>query len=400
MKTQTVEKRIFVLNAWMVIITLILFLTINVGMIRVYTEAIEHEFQASVERIAGDDVLEELLADYTIHKKAFGVVVLADGLLCAAGLIVVSQIFSRKLAKRIMTPLHILTEGANRIQNKDLTQAVVYQGDLEFEEVCAAFNEMQQSILTEQERNQKYEKARTDMIAGVSHDLRTPLTAIRGTIKAILDGVVSAPEQEKRFLQTAYRRTGEMDVLLNQLFYLSKLETGNMPLNLETVEIAALLESYVKEKKELYGSELFEIKLEKNEVQKNVAVDPKQFFRILDNLLENSRKYAGEENLKIELSLLSEENMVEIQFADNGAGVPEEKLPHIFEEFYRVDESRHQKEGSGLGLYIVKYLVEAMGGSVTAENRNGLLICIRLPERKTEQSACGQEVTWQTAEKY
>lgn len=400
MKTQTVEKRIFVLNAWMVIITLILFLTINVGMIRVYTEAIEHEFQASVERIAGDDVLEELLADYTIHKKAFGVVVLADGLLCAAGLIVVSQIFSRKLAKRIMTPLHILTEGANRIQNKDLTQAVVYQGDLEFEEVCAAFNEMQQSILTEQERNQKYEKARTDMIAGVSHDLRTPLTAIRGTIKAILDGVVSAPEQEKRFLQTAYRRTGEMDVLLNQLFYLSKLETGNMPLNLETVEIAALLESYVKEKKELYGSELFEIKLEKNEVQKNVAVDPKQFFRILDNLLENSRKYAGAENLKIELSLLSEENMVEIQFADNGAGVPEEKLPHIFEEFYRVDESRHQKEGSGLGLYIVKYLVEAMGGSVTAENRNGLLICIRLPERKTEQSACGQEVTWQTAEKY
>ena len=150
----------------------------------------------------------------------------------------------------------------------------------------------------------------------------------------------------------------------------------------------------------LDGSELFEIKLEKNEVQKNVAVDPKQFFRILDNLLENSRKYAGEENLKIELSLLSEENMVEIQFADNGAGVPEEKLPHIFEEFYRVDESRHQKEGSGLGLYIVKYLVEAMGGSVTAENRNGLLICIRLPERKTEQSACGQEVTWQTAEKY
>lgn len=386
MKTQTVEKRIFVLNAWMVIITLILFLAINVGMIRVYTESIEHEFQASVERIAGDDVLEELLADYTIHKKAFGVVVLVDGLLCAAGLIVVSQIFSRKLAKRIMTPLHILTEGANRIQNKDLTQAVVYQGDLEFEEVCAAFNEMQQSILTEQERNQKYEKARTDMIAGVSHDLRTPLTAIRGTIKAILDGVVSAPEQEKRFLQTAYRRTGEMDVLLNQLFYLSKLETGNMPLNLETVEIAALLESYVKEKKELYGSELFEIKLEKNEVQTNVAVDPKQFFRILDNLLENSRKYAGAENLKIELSLLAEENMVEIQFADNGAGVPEEKLPHIFEEFYRADESRHQKEGSGLGLYIVKYLVEAMGGSVTAKNRNGLLICIRLPEIKAEQT--------------
>lgn len=85
----------------------------------------------------------------------------------------------------------------------------------------------------EKEKNYKYEKARTDMIAGISHDLRTPLTAVRGTIKGLMDGVASTPERQNRFLKTAYRRTGDMDVLLNQLFYLSKLETGNMPLNLK-----------------------------------------------------------------------------------------------------------------------------------------------------------------------
>lgn len=92
---------------------------------------------------------------------------------------------------------------------------------------------MQKHILMEKEKNYKYEKARTDMIAGISHDLRTPLTAVRGTIKGLMDGVASTPERQNRFLKTAYRRTGDMDVLLNQLFYLSKLETGNMPLNLK-----------------------------------------------------------------------------------------------------------------------------------------------------------------------
>ena len=95
-------------------------------------------------------------------------------------------------------------------------------GDAEFEDVCITFNHMQEHILREQEKNRKYEKARTDMIAGISHDLRTPLTAIRGTIKGLMDGIAATPEMQEKFLQAAYRRTGDMDGLLNQLFYVSK----------------------------------------------------------------------------------------------------------------------------------------------------------------------------------
>ncbi len=131
---------------------------------------------------------------------------------------IISQIFTKNLTNHIMEPLDALSEGAKRIKGNDLSQDITYTGDIEFEDVCDTFNDMQKHILEEQEKNRKYENARTDMIAGISHDLRTPLTAIRGTIKGLMDGIASSPEKQNQFLQAAYRRTGDMDMLLNQLF--------------------------------------------------------------------------------------------------------------------------------------------------------------------------------------
>ena len=215
------------------------------------------------------------------------------------------------------------------------------------------------------------------MIAGISHDLRTPLTAVRGTIKGLLDGVASTPEHQKKFLETAYRRTGDMNVLLNHLFDLSKLETGNMPLHLQTVDLNDFIRKYVAGKQE-FPEKGVELSADLKGSAAYVSVDPEQLQRIFDNLLENSRKYGGAEPLKIRIALNREDGDFCICFSDNGAGVPEEKLPYIFDEFYRGDESRNKKEGNGLGLYIVKYLTEAMGGSVRAENAGGLAIFMKL----------------------
>lgn len=278
-----------------------------------------------------------------------------------------------------MEPLDALAEGADRIRKNDLSQEIAYSGELEFEKVCAAFNDMQVSILAEQEKNQKYEKARTDMIAGISHDLRTPLTAMKGTIKGLLDGVASTPEQQKKFLQAAYRRTGDMDMLLNQLLYLSRMETGNMPISMQTIEIGAFLENYVKGKREVIDSLQEEITADTKGITAKVSIDPEQFQRILDNLVENSRKYGETTPLKMKIKLEKIPKGLSICFRDNGVGVAEEKLPYIFEEFYRGDESRNKKEGNGLGLYIVKYLMEAMGGSVRAENADGLAVYLEFP---------------------
>ena len=380
MGKQTVKRRIFISNALMVLVTLFILLMINAVVIKVYSEYIEHELEDSIEGVVDEDGLEELLEGYTIRRNEFILLFLADGICCIVVLVIISQVFTRKLVNRIMEPLDALADGAERIRNNDLTQDIEYSGDAEFENVCHTFNEMRGAILAGQEKNRKYEKARTDMIAGISHDLRTPLTAIRGTIKGLLDGVASTPKRQKKFLETAYRRTGDMDLLLNQLFYLSKLETGNMPFDFKTIDICEFIRNYVKQKQELLENGQEEITADIKGGAGYVSADSEQLQRIFDNLLENSRKYGKVKPLKIKISLERNKEGFCICFSDNGVGVPEEKLPYIFDEFFRGDESRNKKEGNGLGLYIVKFLTEAMGGSVRAENAGGLVICLELKE--------------------
>ncbi len=377
MKRQTVKTRIFIANAWMIFVTIALVGLINIGVIKLYWESIEQEWQLSMQTMAATADMGELLKQWTVHQQSFYVLLLIDILVCAGVWIAVSLFFTGKLARQIMKPLNALEQGAQRIRDNDLTQDITYHGEEEFEDICHAFNQMQAHILAEREKNQAYETSRTEMIAGISHDLRTPLTAIRGSIKGILDGVVRG-EQQNKFLQMAYRRTEEMNKLLTQLFELSKLETGNMPLHLQKTNLFAWMSTYIEEKRE--QGEPVEWIEELPQDTESVRIDREQMHRIFDNLLENSRKYAGVQPIQISISGKETEQEVLLRFADNGQGVPEEKLASIFEEFYRTDASRKKKEGNGLGLYIVKNLIESMGGQVWAKNEAGLAIYIRLPK--------------------
>ena len=385
MSGNSVKKRIFISNTLMILVTLGLFLLVNLGVIKVYTEAIEHEFKASTEELLDDDVLEDTVKDWTVRKNEFMLFFLVDGVLCILVLVGVSQIFTRNLVSYIIKPLDALNEGAQRIQENNLSTDILYVGDAEFEQVCTAFNSMQGHLLEEQEKNHKYEKARTDMIAGISHDLRTPLTAIKGTIKALLDGIATTPEKQQKFLTAAYRRTGEMDALLNQLFYVSRLETGNMPLEIKKINITEFIDRYVCGKQEILDPKDVDIQAILQKRKFYIMADPEQLQRILDNLIQNSLKYSEASPVHMAISLKHNAEQVILSVGDNGVGVPEDKLPHIFEEFYRGDESRNKKEGNGLGLYIVKYLIEAMGGTVRAENRDGLVITMEFPLESQER---------------
>ncbi len=379
MEKNTVKRRIFVSNTIMILVTLILFFLINVAFVKVYTESVENEFKMSMNQYMDNDDLEEMVKEWTIKKNAFILLFIADGILCVFTLVAVSQLFTRNLSKHIMDPLNELCEGAIRIQNNNLSQNILYTGDVEFEKVCMAFNEMQVHILDEQEKNRMYEKARTDMVAGISHDLKTPLTAIKGSIKGILDGVASTPNMQQNFLNIAYRRSQEMDVLLNQLLYLSKLETGNMPLTIRQINLTKYLSEYVIEKQKVLDLEKVELHTNIQKKECYVMIDPEQMQRVLDNILENSIKYSEKDLVHIEISLNQTKEQVHLLVSDDGKGIEEEKLQYIFDEFYRGDESRNQKEGNGLGLYIVKYLVESMKGTVKASNKNGFVVEIQFP---------------------
>ena len=385
MEKGTVKHRIWVSNVVMVLVTLVIFLVINLFVIFCYSESIEDEVKAVIEKVVDPDEMDGLLKHYTIYRNEFILLFGVDGILCIIGLMIISQVFTKNLTERIMEPLDALAAGTERIKANNLEQEITYTGDREFENVCTSFNEMMKSISLEQEKNKKYEKARTDMIAGISHDLRTPLTAIKGTIKGLLDGVASKPEQQRRFLETAYRRSNDMDMLLNQLFYLSKIETGNMPISMQNIEISDFLQNYIKTKWEYAKENGEKLNINTQGIRECVSADPEQLKRILDNLLENSKKYAQKVPLIIDVDLYRTDNGCSICVKDNGVGVSEEKLPYIFDEFYRGDESRNKKEGNGLGLYIVKCLMEAMGGNVRAENEDGLAIYLGFPLRKQEE---------------
>lgn len=382
MKVNTVRNRILKSNTIMILSILILFLLINLVVVKLYAESIEHVFEVQLNQPLDSEGIKEIVKEWTIKKNDFILLFLVDGIICVLVLVGVSQLFTYHLTKQIMFPLSLLDEGAKRIQRNDLSQNICYRGDKEFESVCQTFNEMQKHIFMEQEKNRQYERARTNMIAGISHDLRTPLTAIKGSVKSILDGVVHDENLEKKFLNIAYKRTLEMDVLLNQLFYLSKLETGNIPLKIEKGNMTEFLVHYVHQKQGLNDS----IILNLVEYQKDVhcMFDTEQMHRILDNLIENSIKYSGKEKVNVSIFLKCEDKQACIEVADDGVGVCEEKIPYLFDEFYRVDPSRNAKEGSGLGLYIVKSLVEAMSGSVCAYNRNGFVVEMKFPLERNE----------------
>lgn len=320
--------------------------------------------------------------EYWSQKNSFTTFLtlfLIDGILCIGALLLMSQVFTKRLTKHILQPLEALSDGAQRMKSGNLMQPVEYHGDIEFENVCDTFNEMQKHIQESKAKQDAYEKARIEMVAGISHDLRTPLTAIRGTIKGLRDGVAATSEIREKFLDTAYKRTIDMDNLLERLFYFSKLETGNMPLFMEETEWNDYLVDYIKSREVSLNEK--NVKLVFKGIKDRIwsPIDRDQMKRILDNLLENSMKYSETEELKLCIELGKTVSYAVITVSDNGCGVPEEKIAHIFRQFYRCDESRNKKEGNGLGLYIVKYLIEYMGGAVKAENNNGLQIQIQLP---------------------
>lgn len=295
-------------------------------------------------------------------------------------IVVLNFLFTRRLLGVVMRPLNELHSGVKRIQQGDYTAPLTYQGDREFEELTQGFNQMQTSLLDAREKNQLYEQNRTQMVADISHDLRTPLTSIKGYAKGILDGIANTDEKRNQYLTVIYQKSQVMEKLLEKLFTFSQLQTDKMPFDKVQLDLAIFLQSYVREKTEELVDEDIRFSLEVSDGLP-VEIDPIQFRRILDNLVDNARKYAAVKPLIISITGQMQEQEVVWTFTDNGKGVEKDKLSLIFEEFYREDVTRQQVEGYGLGLAIVKNVIERLGGSVSVEATPGLRFIFRLPRK-------------------
>ncbi|WP_170311488.1 sensor histidine kinase [Vallitalea okinawensis] len=300
------------------------------------------------------------------------------------GIYLISRFYTERLVRKIMEPIQALMLGVGRIENNNFLEKITYQGEEEFEQLCQAFNGMQAYLDEETKKNTAYDQARTDMISGISHDLRTPLTSIKGFLKGMKDGVANSEKKREQYVNICYKKACDMDNLLQKLFYYSKLETKRMPFYFEVVDLAVMLSQFVNSKRDDLN-ESATIHYEKPDRLMKCRVDVDQFFRVFSNLVENSVKYAGVERIKINVSLFEEMDYYRIEIADNGLGIESVKLEKIFDQFYRGDESRNSKnDGSGLGLYVSKQVIERHQGEIVAENHNGLKVIITIPKSRED----------------
>lgn len=314
---------------------------------------------------------------------AFLATVLLAGIWGIFLLLILSSFFTKRMNRTIMEPVALLEAGAKRVRDGNLKEDIDYHGDEEFEHMCNTFNDMQHTILEDQRQRIRTERARTDMVTGISHDLRTPLTSIQGYIKGIMDGVADTEEKRNLYLKIAYESTKEMNTLLQKLFDFSRMESGKMPFHLVNVDLAEYTAAYVAQK-EAAGLEALQFTFHvKKEWMPEVSVDVDQIRRVFDNLLENSMKYAGVQPVKIQIEVSETEEQILLTWKDNGQGVPEEKLGKIFDRFYRCDEARQEK-GSGVGLYVAKYIMERHGGTIAAVNDGGLKLTLSFPKSKVQ----------------
>lgn len=276
--------------------------------------------------------------------------------------------------KRILVPLDKLQTATKRIADGDLD----YQLDeKDFSEIPFLYNDFERmriKLKEDEEEKKLSEDAAKELVSNISHDLKTPLTAIRGYVEGILDGVASSPQKTRDYLNTIYNKTNDMTSLIDELLYYSQVSEKHMSYKYEKIYVKDFFDEYVKD---LY-LELDTIKIKfiyiVNVGRSTVIdMDKEQIKRALNNIVSNAVKYMDKEEPEIHFRVRETIDGIDIQISDNGRGIDEKDLPHIFERFYRSDVSRNTKlGGSGIGLSIVKKVIENHEGSVVAMSKPGV----------------------------
>lgn len=290
------------------------------------------------------------------------------------------------ITRSILKPLKLLKEGTRQIKSGNLHHSIVYPKKDEFGDVCADFEDMRISLLTLKEEERRYEENRKELIAGITHDLNTPLTSIKGFVSGLLEGIINTPEKQMSYLKSINQTADQMRKLIDELLLYSTLDMNGVPFSFEKIDLVEYFKDCLQEIGPAFQQK--EMCLNFNASCKNAYanIDYTQFNRIVLNILENSVKYKKNECGNISITVSKGINEIYISFKDDGTGIPENESRDIFQVFYRSDKSRN-KPGNGLGLAIVQRIVLAHNGSiyVNPDYIDGLEVIIVLPQKEDEE---------------
>lgn len=297
-------------------------------------------------------------------------------------ILLTNRFLIRFVFRKIERPLDILADGVRQISDGNLEHRIDYSEQDEFAPVCADFNEMAARLKASEERTAQHEQSRKELLVGISHDLRSPLTSIQAYVEGLLDGVAQTPEAQRGYLATIKSKAEDIDRMLSKIFLFSKMELGEYPVSPELLHLDDEVRQLVRALEAEYEEKGLTLTFGSLALA-TVYADPDQLRRVLTNIMENSAKYKSKDMGTMTISLREEKAGYRLSLCDDGPGVPEEALPHLFEVFYRSDPSRQNPHrGSGLGLAIAANAVRRMNGTIeaTAGGQGGLDITICLPK--------------------
>lgn len=277
------------------------------------------------------------------------------------------------LYRGILRPLNTLKQATNEMKKGNLNFSISGDPDDEIGQLCENFEEMRIHLKELIESKMQYEQEVRELISNISHDLKTPLTAIKGYSEGILDGVADTPEKRDKYIKTIYSKANDMSVLVDELSLYSKIDSNTTSYVFSTIDVGEYFGDCIDEVSLDLELKNIELGYENTTAPDVKAIaDAEQLKRVINNIIGNSVKYLGKKKGKINVRIKELGEFIQVQIEDNGVGIPAKDLPYIFDRFYRADASRNSKKGgSGLGLAIAKKIIEEHQGRIWASSDEG-----------------------------
>ena len=312
-------------------------------------------------------VLKENLRGFSVQKRNFNSLFLLGGICLCFLLLVFLYIYFA-----ILRPFEKLKSFAEELSIGNFDLPLDYERSNYFGKFTWAFDSMRKEITKARSCEKEAIENNKTVIATLSHDIKTPIASIRAYAEGLEANMDTTPIRREKYLSVIMKKCDEVSRLTEDLFLHSLSDLDKLKINSETFELCGYLMNLVEE----MAAEQGDIRFMEPDFRIQISADKNRLTQITENIINNARKYAKSE---IKISLEKSESQIFLRFRDFGKGIPDEDMPFIFDKFYR-GKNCEEEQGSGLGLYIVKYLTEKMGGKVQLQNHdNGLEVTVSFP---------------------
>ncbi|MCI8659488.1 MAG: HAMP domain-containing histidine kinase [Lachnospiraceae bacterium] len=309
--------------------------------------------------------------DFEPEVKSMVVQMLVSGVFM---LVFISAALTMWVYRSVVQPVSKLQEAVRKIRDGDLDFTMDVEDDDEIGQLCQDFEEMRMRLKENAEGKIQDDLESKELISNISHDLKTPITAIKGYVEGIMDGVASSPEKLDKYIRTIYNKANDMDRLIDELTFYSKIDTNKIPYAFSKINVGGYFRDCAEEvglDMESRGIEFGYFNYVSDDV--TVIADAEQMKRVINNIIGNSVKYMDKDRGILNIRIKDVGDFVQVEIEDNGRGIAPKDLPNIFDRFYRTDSSRNSSQGgSGIGLSIVRKIIEDHGGRIWATSKEGM----------------------------